>query len=231
MALDVYGILGWLVYPLERTCDSKGPRGVGWSCPWGLGAWLHQSLYVSWRNQFWLHEWLFSSGDAWFATGDVLWLWGFAQWAGQSDREVLCHSKNDGDLLSGIPTAGTAYQRVFTRANLAIGSQDQSFWESGQFGSGRDQPLSGKDGRVGANHRLSPIWDRPWVGCGRRKTAHHWWSRSGTNLPGWSTCSNTIPNRDRWRSFYQRKKESGYEFKNLAWEYGPCQLWSQALSW
>ena len=24
--LDVYGILGWLVYPLERTCDSKGTQ-------------------------------------------------------------------------------------------------------------------------------------------------------------------------------------------------------------
>ena len=26
MALDVYGILGWLVYPLEGTRDSKGPE-------------------------------------------------------------------------------------------------------------------------------------------------------------------------------------------------------------
>ena len=31
--------------------------------------------------------------------------------------------------------------------------------------------------------------------------------------------------------FIKGKKKSGYEFKNLAWEYGTCQLRAQALSW
>ena len=37
--------------------------------------------------------------------------------AGQSDREVLCYSKNDGDLLSRVSTDGTAYEGVLCRTN------------------------------------------------------------------------------------------------------------------
>ncbi len=65
---------------------------------------------------------------------------------------------------------------------------------------------------------LSWIWD---------KLVHHWWPGSGTDLPGWSTCSNTIKQIGE----NLLSKESGYEFKNLAWKYGTCQLWAQALSW
>ncbi len=87
------------------------------------------------------------------------------------------------------------------------------FWESGYLAC-RNQPLSRKDGRVGANHRLFLMrqtlsWMRK-----KKKTAHHWWSGSGTDLPGWSTCSNAIPNRDG-EDLLSKGKESGYEFKIL----------------
>ena len=45
---------------------------VGNSC-------LLYTSYVSWRNQFRLYEWVLSSGNARFATGHFLRLWGFAQ--------------------------------------------------------------------------------------------------------------------------------------------------------
>lgn len=56
----MYGILGWLVYLLEGTPDSKDPEEL--VRPRGLELGSHKSLYVSWRDQFWLHEWLLSSG-------------------------------------------------------------------------------------------------------------------------------------------------------------------------
>ena len=98
----MYGILGWLVYPLEGTRDSQGPEELAEAVHEVLELGSINLYMFHGGNQFRLHEWLLSSGNARFATGDVLWLWGFAQWAGQSDGEVLCYSKNDGDLLSGF---------------------------------------------------------------------------------------------------------------------------------
>ncbi len=63
---------------------------------------------------------------------------------------------------------------------------------------------------IRANHRLSTIWDRPWVGCGRRrKTAHHWWSGSNFNYLDDRHVATLYKQRSGWRSFIKGKKESG----------------------
>ncbi len=74
-----------------------------------------------------------------------------------------------------------------------------------------------------------PIWDRPWVGCGRRKLRIID-GRDRAWLPGWSICSNTqYQNRDRRKIFLSKEKERVTNL-NLAWKYGTCQLRAQALN-
>ncbi len=117
--------------PAGRNPDSQGPRGAEA---------VHEVLELGSINLYMfhggttrLHEWLLSSGNARLLTGNFLWLWGFCSMNRAIWREGICHSKNDGDLLSEYHSK-KYYQRVFARTNLAIGSQDQSFWESGQSG-------------------------------------------------------------------------------------------------
>ncbi len=105
-----------------------------------LGAWFHQPLHVSWRNQFRLHEWLLSQ-----RTLDLPQVtshdYGFAQEQGNPIWEVLLPKRM-------MATYYPEYQQEplikvqFARTKLLTGSQDH--WESGQSGSGWDQPLSWK---------------------------------------------------------------------------------------
>ena len=117
------GILGWLVYPLEGTCDSKDPEELAEAVheSWSLAP----SISIcSWRDQFG-----FMNGCSAWGTLDLPQVtsydWGaLLNEQGNPTEKYYAISKDDGDLLSGIPTARTTHQRVFTRTNLAIGSQD-----------------------------------------------------------------------------------------------------------
>ncbi len=70
--------------------------------------------------------------------------------------------------------ARTTHQRVFARTKLVIGSQDLVFWEFDKETSLYPEKMW----RV-ANHRLLLYETDLGVGCGRRKTMHHWWPGSG----------------------------------------------------
>ncbi len=80
---------GWL----QGTRDSQGPR-VSWQkLPHEV--WMSPSLacFMVMEPISRLHEWLKQLGNADLLQVTSLWLMGFAQWTGQSDGEVLCHSK------------------------------------------------------------------------------------------------------------------------------------------
>ncbi len=92
----------------------------------------------------------------------------FAQWTETADGEVLCHSKNDGDLISEYPQQEPLIKSVCQNKPCS-GSKTSLFGESGQSGSVWDQPLSWKRWKSWGKPQVISIWDRPWVGYGREE--------------------------------------------------------------
>ncbi len=98
--LDEYGkkwplmcrILGWLVYPLEGTRDSKDPVMAELYIVLELA---HQSLYVSWRNHFRASMVAQLWGTLDFATGDILDYGGLVSMSRATDGVAIMLFKND----------------------------------------------------------------------------------------------------------------------------------------
>ena len=235
MALDVYGILGWLVYPLGKNLwfqrDSEE-----------LAEAVHEVLELGSINLYMFHggtNFGFMNGCSARGTLDLPQVTsydygeGFAQWAKGNPTEVLCYSKWWRPII-GIPHSKNRSSKSVYLGNEPCNWQPRLvfFGNLDNLAPGWDQPLSRKRWKS---------WGKPQVIYYMRQTLG--WMRKKKNCASLMVgiefqiylddqhVATLYQTEIRWRSFYQRKKESGYEFKNLAWEYGTCQLWAQALGW